>query len=94
MNNKQQLIDENVKYIKNLVDNIVVGKQMVINVSEYYMYQKIITDLSMLISFPLDSDNVEQIVGYEKCLKVVADILSQVLIGEIDVFNNKIKYIH
>ena len=93
MNNKQQLIDENVKYIKNLVDNIVAGKQMVINVSEYCMYQKIVTDLSMLISFPLDSDNVEQIIGYEKCLKIVADILSQVLVGEIDVFNKKEKYL-
>jgi hypothetical protein len=94
MNNKQQLIDENVKYIKDLVDNIVAGKQMVINVSEYCMYQKIISDLSTLISFPLDSDNVEQIIGYEKCLKVVASILSQILIGEIDVFNRKEKYIH
>jgi len=93
VNNKQQLIDENVKYIKNLVDNIVAGKQMVINVSEYCMYQKIVTDLSMLISFPLDSDNVEQIIGYEKCLKIVADILSQVLVGEIDVFNKKEKYL-
>ena len=90
---KQNLIDENVKYIKDLVDNIVAGKQMVINVSEYCMYQKIFTDLSMLFSLPLDSDNIEQIIGYEKCLKVVADILSQVLIGEIDVFDKKEKYI-
>ena len=98
MNNKQELIDENVKYIKTLVDNIIAGKQMVVDASEYNTlyntYCKIISDLSTLISFPLDSDNVEQIIGYEKCLKIVADILSQVLIGEIDVFNRKKKYIH
>jgi hypothetical protein len=98
MNNKQQLIDENVKYIKTLVDNIIAGKQMVVDTSEYNTlcntYYKIVSDLSILISFPLDSDNVEQIIGYEKCLKVVADILSQVLIGEIDVFEKKEKYIH
>jgi len=35
MNNKQELIDENVKYIKTLVDNIIAGKQMVVDTSEY-----------------------------------------------------------
>lgn len=90
---KQELIEEDARYIKQLIDNLISGKQVILNIEEFNLIQKILNDLSLLISYPLNSDNIDQVIGYEKCQKIVAEILSQVLIGKREIFNKQKNYI-
>ncbi len=95
MKTKEELIQEDTQYIKQLINNLISGRQIILSANEMQLYQKIILDLDRLMSIPLDSENVDEIVGYGKAQRLIAEILLQLYIGEIEIFykNNKINYI-
>lgn len=95
MKTKEELIQEDAHYIKQLIDNLISGKQIILSANEMQLYQKIILDLDRLMSIPLDSENVDEIIGYGKAQKLVAEILLQLYSGETEIFykENKINYI-
>lgn len=95
MKTKEELIQENAQYIKQLIDNLISGRQIILSANEMQLYQKIILDLDRLMSIPLDSENIDEIIGYGKAQKLVSEILLQLYIGETEIFykENKINYI-
>jgi hypothetical protein len=95
MKTKQELINEDAQYVKELIDNLITGRQIILSAGEMHLYQKIISDLDRLISIPLDSENLDQILGYEKAQRLVTEILLQLFTGVTEIFykENKINYI-
>jgi hypothetical protein len=86
---KQDLITKDAEYIKELLDDLNQGKLFLIPAEEFDLFNKILSDLNVFLGIDVDSENIDQILGFQKAQTLIGNILLQLHDGIIDIFNEE-----
>jgi len=65
--------------------------------NEFNLFSKILSDLNVFVEMEVDSENIDQIFGFNKAQALIGKILLQLYDGEADIFDKKednIRYVH
>ena len=83
------MIYEDAEYVKQLLDDLATHQKFLIEAKDFDLIQKILYDLNTLMSMEYNSKNIDQIYGFEKAQKYLAEILLQVHDGATNIFDEK-----
>jgi hypothetical protein len=84
----QDLMYEESTYVKTLLDELATNKLYLMKSEEYQLIQKILSDLNTFIGLSMESENIDQIVGFENAQELVCEILLQLHDGETEIFES------
>jgi hypothetical protein len=94
---KQDLIAEEAIRVKELLDDLDQKRLFLMEADEFNLFSKILSDLNVFLEIEIDSDNIDQILGFNKAQALIGKIVLQLYDGEADVFDRKednIRYVH
>jgi hypothetical protein len=94
---KQDLICEEAVYVKELLDDLDQKRLFLMAADEFKLFSKILSDLNVFMEMDIDSENIDQILGFHKAQVLIGKIVLQLYDGATDIFDKEednIRYEH